>query len=186
MASEEQLRWDVKYEQGLPSLTRPDPFFLDAVHRFVEVRFPDGGVALDLAGGIGRHALWLARRKWKVSVVDISEVAIRSLRKSAQQLDLALDLFVCDAAEYRFEPSRFDLIVLFYHLDRDLCSRIVSALKPGGTLICKSSLDWNSTHASLLERNEILSLFHELPVLHHHERPVRDRGVVEFVGRKDG
>ena len=42
--------WDLKYEQGLPSLTIPDPFFVSSYGRLVEVRFPSGGRALDLAG----------------------------------------------------------------------------------------------------------------------------------------
>ena len=185
-----QSHWDLKYEQGLPSLTQPDPFFLSSFQQFVDVRFPDGGTALDLAGGLGRHALWLARRRWQVSVVDISEVAIRLLRLRALQLDLALDLFVLDAAEYPFQPAGFDLIVLFYHLNRSLCQRIVSALKPGGVLICKSSAAWTSngspapSDASPLVRNEILSLFPGLRTMYHLERPVRDRAVVEFVGKK--
>lgn len=188
--NKERTQWDLRYEQGLPSLTRPDPFFLSAFRQFVEGPVPEIGVALDLAGGLGRHALWLAARKWQVTVVDISAVAIRKLRQSASQLGLTVDLYTLDAADYGFRPARFDLIVLFYHLNRDLCPQIVSALKPGGVLICKSSLFWNSagsvtpSRTSPLERNEILSLFPSLRVLHHRERPVRDRGVVEFVGKR--
>jgi hypothetical protein len=100
------------------------------------------------------------------------------------------NFFVGDAAEYKLEPAQFDLIVLFDRLDRGLFPRIVSALKPGGLPICEMSLRWDSgealTKASTnpLHRNELPSLVPELDVLHHQERPVRDRGVVEFVGRK--
>ena len=191
MADEERRsHWDFKYEQGLPFLTIPDPFFLTAFRDFVEVRFPRSGVALDLAAGLGRHALWLAERRWKVTAVDISKVAIRKLRQRALQLDLVLDLFALDAAEYGFPPAQFDLIVLYYHLDRDLCPRMVSALKPGGVLLCKSSVRWNSDRVpdpfgtGPLERNEILSLFPEMDLMYHEERAVHDRGVVEFVGCK--
>ena len=38
--------------------------------------------------------------------------------QAALELNVKLDLLVGDAAEYKFEPTRFDLIVLFYHLDR--------------------------------------------------------------------
>jgi SAM-dependent methyltransferase len=193
MSSEEQrARWDLKYEQGLPSLTQPDPFFISAYERFVEPSFPNAGMALDLAGGLGRHALWLARGSWHVTVVDVSDVAIAKLGQSALELNLKLDFLVQDASEYTFEANRFDLIVLFYHLDRSLFSRIVSALKPGGLFICKMGLRWESdgasptVGASPLQRNELPSLVPELHVLHHQERPVRDRGVVEYVGRKSG
>ena len=40
-------------------------------------------VALDLACGLGRHALWLANRHWQVSAVDLSDVAIGKLSQAA-------------------------------------------------------------------------------------------------------
>jgi SAM-dependent methyltransferase len=191
MNSEEQrAHWDLKYEQGLPSLTEPDPFFISACEKCVAQSSPQAGTALDLAGGVGRHALWLARRNWQVTVVDVSDVAMRKLNQAAFEQNVKLDLLVGDASDYKFEPARFDLILLFYHLDRSLFPQIVYALKPGGLLICKMSLRWDSgerlTTASTnpLHRNELPSLVPELDVLHHQERPVRDRGVVEFVGRK--
>ena len=195
MKSEEgKAHWDLKYEQGLPSLTEPDPFFtsayISAYEKFSPQSSPQKRAALDLAGGVGRHALWLAVRNWRVTVVDLSDVAIRKLGQAAQELDVKLDLLVGDASEYKFEPARFDLILLFYHFDRSLFPKIVSALKPGGLLICKMSLRWDSGESSTtasanpLQRNELPSLVPGLDALHHHERPVRDRGVVEFVGRK--
>jgi SAM-dependent methyltransferase len=186
----QKARWDRKYEQGLPSLTEPDPFFISAYERFVTSSLPKPGMALDLAGGLGRHALWLASRGWQVTVVEISDVAIGKLSQAALRLNVKLELLAGDAAEFRFEPAHFDLIVLFYHLDRSLFPRIASALKPGGLLISKMSLRWDSGEAlttagsNPLHRNELPSLVPELDVLHHQERPVRDRGVVEFAGRK--
>ena len=86
--------------------------------------------------------------------------------------------------------QRFDLIVLFYHLDRSLFPKIVSALNPGGLFICKMAVHWGSEIASArdnfkpLAKNELLSLVPDLQIIDHHERPVRNRGVVEFVGKK--
>jgi SAM-dependent methyltransferase len=181
--------WDRKYEEGLPSLTTPDPYFVSAYERLVDRSFPNAGMALDLAAGLGRHSLWLADRGWQVSAVDISEVATGKLSQAASQFDRKIHTDVIDAAKYEFGPTRFDLILLFYHLDRALFPKIVSALNPGGWFICKMALHWGpeikSEKANLrpLERNEILSLVPGLHVLDHRERPVRDRGVVEFAGR---
>lgn len=183
-------QWDTKYEHGLPSLEKPDPFFLSAFDQYVADLFPNGGTALDLAGGIGRHALWLAKRDWQVTVVDISEVAIRKLGQRARQLDLTLDLFALDAREYQFKPACFDLIVMFYHFDRAICPSMLAALKPGGFLICKSSVSRDSYEGAdplrirPLKRNEILSMLPGLQVMSHQERPVRNRDVVEYVGKK--
>src|SRR6202023_2904932 len=116
----------------------------------------------------------------------------RKLSQAALELYVNVDLFAGDAAEYKLEPAQFDLIVLFYHQDRSLFPKIVSALKPGGLLICKMSLQWDSdggltaVNANPLGRNELPSLVRELHVLYQEERPVRGRGVVEFVGRKPG
>ena len=82
--------------------------------------------------------------------------------------------------------------MLFYHLDRSLFPKIVLALRPGGLLICKMSLRWDHSGKStadsdnLFYRNQMPLLVPELQVLHYQERPVRDRGVAEFVGRKSG
>jgi SAM-dependent methyltransferase len=188
--NQQRSHWDLKYEQGLTSLEQPDPFFVSAFNQFVADQFPNGATVLDLAGGIGRHALWLAKKNWQVTVVDISEVAIQKLDAKARLLDLALSLFALDASEYPFEAASFDLIVMFYHFDRDICRRVLSALKPGGFLICKSSLSWSTYQGTApaniapLEKGEILSMLPELKTVHHQERPVRDRGVVEYIGRK--
>jgi SAM-dependent methyltransferase len=190
MSSEEQrAHWDLKYEEGLSSLKEPDPFFLSAYERFVDPLFPNAGGALDLAGGLGRHALWLAQRRWQVCVVDISSLAIAKLGFAARELNVKVDLFVKDAAEYKFEPEQFDLILLFYHLDRSLFPKIVASLNPGGLLICKMGVRWNSdghtpAPADPLHREELPTLIPKLHVLHHQERPVRNRGVAEFIGKK--
>ncbi len=182
--------WDQKYEQGLPSLEKPDPFFLDAFSHFVAGPFPKGGDALDLAGGVGRHALWLAKQSWSVSVVDISEVAIQKLAHEAGRLGVALNLFAMDVTEFHFKPAQFDLVVMFYHFDRDVCPSVLSTLRSGGLLICKSSVAWNTYEGTAppnlqpLGKGEILTMLPGLQVLQHHERPVRDRGVVEYVGQK--
>ena len=191
-SEEQKARWDRKYTDGLPMLTEPDPFFISAYEKFVVQSFPEAGTALDLAGGIGRHALWLASRGWQVTVVDVSDVAIARLSRSAQELGKKLELLVADASEYEFEPVRFDLILFFFHLDRSLFPKLASALKTGGLLVCKMRLRWISDalagpvplNTDPLKRDEMPSLVPEMQVLYHRERPLHGRGVVEFVAKK--
>ena len=111
---------------------------------------------------------------------------LKSSEKRPAEFNLNINLFTVDAAEYTFDPAGFDLIVLFYHLDRGLFPKIVSALNPSGLFICKMAVHWGSETASAktLHRNELLSVVPGLEVIDHHERPARDRGVVEFAGRK--
>lgn len=98
-----------------------------------------------------------------------------------------LSLIRADAADYSFEPARFDLIVLFYPLDRRLFSLIVTVLKPGGLFLCKMRAQRDGDAGPmdqtdpLLGRNELTALLPEFVVLDQQQRPVGDHGVVEFV-----
>ena len=44
---------------------------------------PDSGIVLDVAGGTGRNALWLAAAGLTVTLVDVSEVALDIARTEA-------------------------------------------------------------------------------------------------------
>ena len=96
------------------------------------------------------------KEAWQVSAVDVSEVAIGKLGQTADQLRVKINLIAIDAAEYKFEPAGFDLIVLFYHLDRSLFPKIVSALNPGGLFICKMALHWGSETTSVKSQFQTL------------------------------
>lgn len=182
--------WDQKYEDGLPSLSVPDPFFLFAYERFVRPSFPDAGVALDVAGGLGRHALSLAGMGWRVSVVDVSQVALDVLGREARRLSLEVERIAADVTHVEMPPERYDLILLFYHFDRTLCPTLTQALRPGGLIVTKLALEWitgSSTRRapdSPPTRGELPTLLSGVQVLHHAERPVGHRGVVEFLGQK--
>ena len=190
MDKETKQYWDRKYEQGLPSLTKPDPFFVSAYDKYVQKAFAAAGSALDLAGGLGRHTLWLAQQGWRVTIADISEIALRNVRETSAELDLDLEFFQGDAADFDFQPERFDVVVLFYHLDRQLFPKIMATLKPGGLFVCKMrvrlELPTNATAGDdpLLDRDELMSLLPRLVPLHRKVRPLGVQGVLEYVGAK--
>ena len=146
MAQDKRRIGILNTEQGLPSLTQPDPFFIFAYRQFVEPSFPNAGAAFDLACGLGRHSLWLASRNWQVSGVDLSEVAIKKLNHAALELNVTLDLFVGDAAEYKLESPRFDADCHVLSRRSQSFSQTAGSvhLSSGGLLICKSSLQWDS------------------------------------------
>src|SRR5438094_936275 len=55
---DEKTLWNQKYAQASHTSLQPDPFLLSAYSEFLDDTKP--GSALDVAGGVGRHALWLA------------------------------------------------------------------------------------------------------------------------------
>jgi 2-polyprenyl-3-methyl-5-hydroxy-6-metoxy-1,4-benzoquinol methylase len=72
MAIDEKTSWNKRYSEGSHSSLEPDPLLLRAYEEFLPSHA--AGTALDVAGGVGRHALWLAERGWKVKLLDVSEV----------------------------------------------------------------------------------------------------------------
>ncbi|WP_330230530.1 class I SAM-dependent methyltransferase [Nocardia sp. NBC_00508] len=100
------------------------------------------GDALDLGCGDGGDALWLARRGWHVTAVDISAVAIERLISLAISRDLG-DRIVAERHDLHesFPQGGFDLICAHYlhtpfDLDRATVLRVgAHALRPGGRLL---------------------------------------------------
>src|SRR5205814_5476112 len=77
MSTEDRTRWDARYQAAAPA--RRPAAFLTAL----EGELPRSGRALDVAGGAGRNALWLARRGLEVTLVDIAPSALALARAAA-------------------------------------------------------------------------------------------------------
>ena len=151
------------------------------------------GLALDVAGGVGRHSIWLAHRRWRVKLLDISEVGIKQAQENANRTGTAASI----SAEIRdlnamqdLGRQQYDLIVVFFYLQRELFPGLISALKSGGVLIYKTYTTEQKNFASgpshtmfLLEPNELLRAFSSMRVLHYHET-ILGKGVAELLARK--
>jgi SAM-dependent methyltransferase len=96
------------------------------------------GEALDLGCGPGGDTLWLARRGWRVTAVDVSGVAVARLTERARSLGLRVTVERHDLAE-SFPAGRFDLVSAHYlhtSFDRTPVLRTAAqALSPGGRLL---------------------------------------------------
>ncbi len=102
------------------------------------------GRALDVGCGEGADALWLARSGWRVTGVDISEVALGRAREQARLEDAAVagrvDWVHADLLEVPPEPGGFDLVsAQFMQLPEParsvLFAGLAEAVAPGGTLL---------------------------------------------------
>ncbi len=102
------------------------------------------GVAVDLACGEGRNALWLARLGWQVTGIDYSVVAIERAQVLAAQEDPKatgrLTWRVDDVTECQLRVESVDLALVSYvHLSpgqrSTLMLRAALAVRPGGHVI---------------------------------------------------
>jgi SAM-dependent methyltransferase len=100
------------------------------------------GRALDIGAGEGADAIWLASRGWRVTAVDLSEVALERAADHAAQSGVAtqIEWLHRDVTQWNPEVSSFDLVAAHYfHLAPDtrriLFGRLASAVAAGGTLL---------------------------------------------------
>lgn len=101
------------------------------------------GRALDVGCGEGADALWLARRGWHVTAVDISPTALeRAARSAAAVTDLPGSV-TCVHADLTSAPppaGPFDLVTVQYfplkhEPDHAALHRLLDAVAPAGTLL---------------------------------------------------
>lgn len=190
MEIDEKTLWDKKHSERSHSSLEPDPLLLRAYDDFLAGR---PGNALDVAGGVGRHAIWLAERGWRVTLLDISEVGIQQAKENAarKQMTASITTEVRDLnAIQDFGRDQYDLVLVFFFLQRELFPALTAALKPGGHLIYKTytteqqRFEGGPSHPMfLLKPNELLHAFQALRVLHYHET-IQEKGVAELVARK--
>ena len=185
-AEQEREEWNRRYGRGEHLERDPSPFLAKAYGRFVVPRFPAAGTALDVAGGIGRHAIWLAQRGWEVTLVDISEVGVAMALEEARTAGVSIYGEAADLRTYDFGHQRFDLILVFYFLERAIFPALAAALKPGGLILYKT---YTREHRKFracshpmyfLEPGELRGAFPDLVVSRYGER----EGMAELVARK--
>jgi SAM-dependent methyltransferase len=100
------------------------------------------GAALDLACGAGGDTVWLARRGWRVTAVDISATAVEQVRQRARELGLG-DRVGTERHDLTrtFPRGEFDLVsAQYFHspfeMSRSRVLRLAAhALRPGGLLL---------------------------------------------------
>jgi tellurite methyltransferase len=97
------------------------------------------GLALDLASGAGRHALYLAERGWRVHALEGSRVGVERMMREATRRNVAdrIEARICDLETdgFALEPDAYDLVCDFYFLHRPIFAQIRRAVRRGGLFV---------------------------------------------------
>ncbi len=200
MEIDEKSLWNRKFSEGSHTSLDPDPFLVSAYNEFLSDQLL--GSVLDVAGGTGRHSIWLAQRGWRARLLDISDVGVGLAERNASRAlgpvrkEFLINAEVADLNHMQdFGTEQYDLVLVFFFLQRELFPALITALKPGGFLLYKTyttdqqrfaggALKSGPRHPMfLLKPNELLHAFHALRVLHYHET-ARDKGIAELVAQK--
>ena len=163
---QDRNRWNEKFQadkgMGEPS---------SLVTRFC--RMAPGNLALDLAAGAGRNALFLAQQGFRVVAVDLADEAINRLRGLGNPNIFPVQ---ADLDTFSIREGRFDLVVCCNFLDRRLFPCLREGLKPAGILLYESfkqtdldSVDQPRNPDYLLRTNELLHVFLSMRIVSYEE-----------------
>jgi tellurite methyltransferase len=187
MPTADREKWDAKYSTVAGVPTEPSAVLIG-----LAAFLPTSGRALDVAGGAGRNALWLAARSLDVTIWDVSPVGLALARHRANAANLRLETAEIDLESAEHLPTgQFDLILSVCYLFRPLLARLPSVLKPGGTLIVIQptlrNLERNDKPPApyLLEEGELPRFVPGVEIVHYEEGWFADgRHDAVLVGRK--
>lgn len=142
MSDADRARWNARYtDRGAPDA--PSTVLLS-----IADELPRSGGALDVAGGGGRHAVWLAKRGLDATVVDFSAAGLAIARERAEAAGVSIETVEADLETEPLPPGPWDLIVSFHYLNRLLFDQFAAELAPGGLLVLEQATVRN------LERHE--------------------------------
>lgn len=133
--------WDERYAAtDLVWSATPNMFVVEEITRLVAAnKDVPRGRAVDVAGGEGRNAIWLAEQGWDVELVEFSAVALQKARQIAAKRGVTLTTTFADVTtETALQPA--DLVLVCYlQLEKPLLQRALrraaQLVKPGGMLL---------------------------------------------------
>ncbi len=178
-------RWNAKFVAGEGQLTEPDRFLIEACSGLPP------GRALDIAGGAGRHSIWLAQRGWNVTLADVSDDGVVLARQRVTQAGVSVTFRRESAAEtvaWARDGNRFDLVLVFLFLLREHFAELPDLLAPGGRLVYKT---YTADHVRFqqghslrfaLEPGELGAAFPSLETLLYREQ----NGMAELLAQAPG
>ena len=102
--------WDARYSErdGARWSGRPNGRLV------AEVASLAPGRALDVGCGEGADAIWLARRGWTVTAIDVSDVAVIRAQEAAERAGAVVEWVCGDALRTAFPAGSFDLVSMQY------------------------------------------------------------------------
>lgn len=140
MTDTDRSHWEARYTSGQMLVHSNANRWLAAQAAFLDTMANASTappLALDIACGAGTSLVWLARRGWRVTGVDISATALAQAQARLDEAGL-LDratLIEADLDTWRPDAECYDLITCFCFLDRRLWPALRKAVHPHG-LIC--------------------------------------------------
>lgn len=193
--------WNQRYLAGEFGFRETDPFVMEAHKNYLEPLLRENSATgsntgLDLAGGAGHHAVWLAQQGWSMTLADWSGPALEIAREKATTNQLTLDMQQGAAldvvSQYAATSQRFGFVLVSFFLDRAVLPWLPKILVPGGLLLYRTYTEDNERLGNprgprdpqhLLRSQELLEIYRGMKILHYNET-VAQKGVAELIAQQ--
>jgi SAM-dependent methyltransferase len=146
------------------------------------------GRALDIGCGVGSDAIWLASQGWKMTALDVSQVALDRAAARARQAAVQVEWIHARLEDAQLPVGGFDLVNAHYPALRhspmhDAEKALLATVAPGGTLLVVHHADvdvekaksYGFDPADYLSHSDIAELFDEDWDVHIDRRRLRER-----------
>ena len=170
--TDERERWNERYSDV--DFELPDEPIPELERRVATL--PEGR-ALDVATGTGRNALFLAERGYDVDAVDVSDAAIETARRRADERDVDANWIRADLAGFDLEADAYDVISVSFFAALEHLPDLKTALAPGGVLVYEHHLRSSdpvdvgpSSDRHRYRSNDLLRACLDLTILSYAER----------------
>ena len=135
-AAGQAAKWDARYNERDQAMWSGQP----NGRLVAEVADLTPGEALDVGCGEGADAIWLARRGWTVTAIDVSDVAISRAREAAERAGATVEWVCGDALQTSFPARSFDVVSMQYPAlpkaaGEAAVRALLDAVRPGGLLL---------------------------------------------------
>lgn len=184
--SDAREKWDARYAvEGYVHGRQAAPFLIAQAERL-----PQSGAALDIAGGEGQNAVFLAQRGLSTRIIDISTQGLRKARALAKDNGVELTLDLRDLTRSPLPGGPYQVILCFHYKQPELADAISDALAPGGILLVElCTTDNLALHPHPSRRfcvapNELIGWFPALAVRSYREGEDHGRIVAQLVAEK--
>lgn len=183
MSVDDKTRWDRQHRVS-SGAEQPSVFLRQVLES--DAWHISRGLALDVATGKGRNAIFLAEIGFSVIGIDISTIALEEARRRAAENSLEIGWQLADLEQIKLPTAAYNLIVNVNYLQRSLIHQIRRALKPQGHvifetyLIDQQAIGHPNNPAYLLNHNELLDHFRSFRVLAYREGKYTDTGEAAF------
>ena len=183
-------KWNGKYGDARCKASMHPPEFLISHADEVLPMLPEQPRALDLAAGAGRNSIFLAERGCHVLAVDFALEGLRRCVRRATMRGLHIQAISADLKTFVFPTYRYDLLINFFFLQREIFPAMVNALNPGGLLLFETyTSHYQAVHKGrsmrreyLLEPGELRTSFPGLTTVFYEETTTTDRLIAQKSG----